>query len=120
MVDSKVFHLGIDLGSSNIKFLLCTANGELCHRSWVPIGGCLGSSLLQGLGTLQREFPPHLPTKVAVTGSGQSILTGFEAVFSINEVVATARGVDFISKNTRTVIDLGGQFSKWILLDREN
>lgn len=120
MVDSNVLHLGIDLGSFNIKALLCNTNREPLRQICAPSRGKLKTSLLQVFKSLLSEFPNTLQLKVAVTGSGQSALKGLEAALFVNEVLATALGASYLFKGARTVVDVGGQFSKWILLDCHN
>src|SRR5581483_1770855 len=57
-----------------------------------------------------------MPVRIAVTGSGRYLLDGISQVARANEVLATALAVRHALPAVRTVIDLGGQFSKWILL----
>lgn len=56
-----------------------------------------------------------LPVRIAITGSGRYLLDGISQCARVNEVLATAVAVRRVLPRARTVIDLGGQFSKWIL-----
>jgi predicted CoA-substrate-specific enzyme activase len=71
---------------------------------------------LGSLLDLRFDYPRNAPIRVAVTGVGQTLLNGLPASLCVNEVVATAAAVRSAFSDARTVIDLGGQFSKWILL----
>ena len=108
--------LGVDLGAAAVKIVLCTPEGESLYRSHAPNRG----HPLALLGQLAAGIPEPLhrggPVQIAVTGSGQTLLTGVAPCRAVNEVVATALGARHALASARTVIDLGGQFSKWILL----
>jgi activator of 2-hydroxyglutaryl-CoA dehydratase len=53
---------------------------------------------------------------LAVTGVGKDLLLGLTGAHRINEVMATARASAYLFPGIRTVVDIGGQFSKLILL----
>ena len=112
--------LGIDLGSVNIK------------AAWLP--GGLGdgrpmiaaSTAAQGrpvaaLEELLREsFESQIdghPFQLSLTGIAQDLIGEEIPATRTNEVVATSIAVADAYPGTRTVLDVGGQFTKWILLD---
>jgi len=106
---------GVDLGASEVKFALCDAGGVVLHKARSPSRGHPLAALLD----LIAGLPTHLrdsPVRIAITGSGRYLLDGIRDCTSVNEVLATALAVQRALPGARTVIDLRGQFSKWILL----
>ena len=112
--------LGIDLGTANVKLLVGDAHGQVVHRAWLPCKSNPLASLLQILSSLEEHLPQNSLVKTALTGGGRSLLAGVDSVLSVNEVVATALAVRSVCAEARSIIDLGGQFSRWILLGQGN
>ena len=108
--------LGIDLGTANVKLLVGDAGGQVVHRAWLPCKSNPLASLLQILNSLEEHLPQRSLVQIGLTGSGRSLLAGIGSALSVNEVVATALAVRSVCAEARSIIDLGGQFSRWILL----
>jgi len=121
MAVGSELQLGIDLGAVCVKILLCDPDGQVLFEASVAGKSNTLASLFQALNRLEGHGWAGPFTKVALTGGGRSLLEGFGPFLSVNEVVATALAVNSVHKQARTVIDLGGQFSRWILLgDKES
>jgi predicted CoA-substrate-specific enzyme activase len=112
--------LGIDLGTASVKLIVGGPEGQVIHRTWLPGKSNPLASLLQVLGSLEEHLPPSSLVKIGLTGSGRSLLAGVDSVLAVNEVVATALAVRSVYTEARSIIDLGGQFSRWILLGQGN
>ncbi len=112
--------LGIDLGAAEVKLVLCTRGGDIAYQARTPNRGRPLASLLRLLSDIPPEAHRGAALKVATTGSGKWLLDGVTCCLPVNEVVATARGVRRKFPAARTVIDLGGQSTKWILLGLES
>ena len=106
--------LGLDIGGSTIKIVLSTPGGEVLHKAAAPTQGRPVVALAGLLDRVPRD-PNDGHVRIAVTGSAHALSTLFPCI-PVNEVVATARGVQDRYPQARTAIDLGGQLSKWILL----
>jgi predicted CoA-substrate-specific enzyme activase len=104
--------LGLDLGAAELKVALYPPAGAPVQKDRIAARGHPLESLLK----LPFDYPRDAPIRVAVTGVGQTLLSDLPACLCVNEVVATAAAVRGTFADARTVIDLGGQFSKWILL----
>jgi predicted CoA-substrate-specific enzyme activase len=113
--------VGIDLGSSAVKVALLASGPDggrprLRHTATQPLKG-RPRTILADL--LTAEILDHVPPKqaaVAVTGYAQGLLSDLVDLVRTNEVVATAAGVKHFLPSAATVLDLGGQFTKWIRL----
>ncbi|MBW2734149.1 MAG: hypothetical protein JRH20_17305 [Deltaproteobacteria bacterium] len=118
------YRLGIDLGSVTVKLALIDERDKLVHKSCQAHKGRPLAALCTVLEQLVVEDDTLL--RVAITGGAHALLTGAnhggdsagdtELLPHVNEVVAAAVGVAHQAPHARTVIDLGGQLTKWILL----
>ena len=109
---------GIDLGAAEVKTVLCDVEGTLLCWARAPTRGRPLAGLLEAIAKLPNQWCAG-PIRAAVTGSGQYLLEGVAQCSRVNEVLAVALAVRRSFPGARTVIDLGGLSSKWILLGRE-
>ncbi|UCC99702.1 MAG: hypothetical protein JSW66_07420 [Phycisphaerales bacterium] len=109
------WHLGVDVGSVHIKVAAVAPQGK--QHLWVrPAGGKPLDVFTELLENEVRRSVSNAPVCLAVTGIGQDLLDGVAGVHMVNEIMATARAAAHLFPGIRTVVDMGGQFSKWILL----
>lgn len=107
--------LGLDVGGGALKVVLCAPDGTVLHKAAAAAQGSPVALLAELLEGVPRDPGGATGLRIAVTGSAHALSALFPCTV-INEVVATARGVQDQYPQARTAIDLGSQFSKWILL----
>ncbi len=140
-----IAQIGLDVGSASVKLAalpdpkqtkeLNAAPPPGSPFRLVPLPGCVaGNSAIlsdyrrahgnpfQAAMDLLREFeallPPACEIRICVTGSGGRRVADFLGAPVENEFRAIARGVSEIYPEIRTVFEMGGENSKYILLDR--
>jgi predicted CoA-substrate-specific enzyme activase len=110
-----VSRLGVDIGSVNVHVFADGGDGR--RGSWSrPVQGRPVETFVR---LVAEEIAPLLgagPVRLGVTGQGRDLLAGEVPCVAVNEVVAVVAGVRDGQPRVRTVIDLGGQLSKWILV----
>jgi len=113
--------IGLDVGSVNVKCVLLREDGlepdpsRMAQASWCRPSQGRPLEVVQGL--LDEVLGDRIGSvRLAVTGSGKELLPGGQAE-RVNEVVAVAAAVAGSRPDVRTIIDIGGQFTKWILVD---
>jgi predicted CoA-substrate-specific enzyme activase len=114
--------LGIDLGSVNVKVAWLSEEQtplEAAPVAWTPARGRTFQALEELLTTSMASHIDGRPLCLSVTGIAQDLMRGLVPSVQTNEVVATATAVARSFPGTRTIIDVGGQFTKWILLDSD-
>ncbi len=114
------YFLGIDIGSTAIKIVLIDGSGNIVAYQVTPTGSHFHKNTLESLRMLfertgvKREDIAY----IASTGYGRKLFK--EADESISEITANATGARIIGKDhgvVRTIINIGGQDSKVILID---
>ena len=115
-------YLGIDVGSLTIKFVLIDEKGEVLYWSYERTGGRPIEAIQKELKKLKGWIENHNP-KIEISGVGTTgsarylagVIVGADLMK--NEITAHAKGASFFVPDVRTVIDIGGQDSKIIILE---
>ncbi len=108
--------MGLDIGSVSVKGVVIDRTGRILREDY-------RLSRSRPLETLQHVFAALTasgcnPQSVAVTGSGR-YLAGrlIEADLIVNEITAQARAALSYDPDADTVVEIGGQDSKWISIE---
>jgi len=111
-------YLGIDVGSVTTKLALITEREELISYNYLRTQGMPIDVLQQGLREIQRQLPSQGVIKgVGVTGSARYLagaIVGADVVK--NEITAQAVAALHYVPYVRTIIEIGGQDSKLIII----
>lgn len=112
-------YLGIDVGSISTKLVLINKKNEILASLYIRTEGNPIAAVQRGLKELKNKMPLDVEIcGVGVTGSARyltGIITGADLVK--NEISAHAKGASFFVPDVRTVIEIGGQDSKIIILE---
>jgi predicted CoA-substrate-specific enzyme activase len=112
-------YLGIDVGSVTTKFAVLNAGDEPVANLYTRTSGRPVQTVQEGLQHLAKELPGELEVVgVGVTGSARrltGVVVGADVVK--NEITAHAVGAASVVPEVHTVLEIGGQDSKLILLD---
>jgi len=109
--------LGIDIGSSATKAVLLDQTLGLVE-SWERPNRSRPADAFEAVVRAVFEEPGRRIRALGVTGAGREIIQGPAEVFQPNEVVALAFGAALAYPEARSVIEIGAQTSRWVLLDR--
>jgi len=115
-------YLGIDIGSLTCKFVLIGEKNEIIFSSYFRTEGNPIAAIQKGLSELKKQIENHNPNVevagVGTTGSARylaGVITGADLIK--NEITAHAKGITHFVPDTKTVIEIGGQDSKIIILE---
>ncbi len=106
--------LGIDIGSVSLNLAVLDPDGNLLASRYERTAGQPLPRLLAALERLRDDYPRVV---ACGTGSGRPLLADLLALPVENEIVAHAWGAVRYHPEARTVIEIGGQDSKLILLE---
>ena len=102
---------GIDIGSRSIGFAMLNAEqGTLLHQEIIDSG-------YDPIGRARDHVAQFEFDRLVATGYGRHAAQAKFADEVITEIRAYARGARFLHPQIRTILDIGGQDTKAILLD---
>ena len=112
----KLF-LGIDVGSVSTNIVVIDSNGQLLDKLYIRSRGNPVGSVQQGLATVLKTLKGHEIAGVGTTGSGRQLIgTLVGADLIKNEITAHAVACLNLVPDVQTIIEIGGQDSKLILI----
>ncbi len=113
-------HLGLDVGSISLNSILLNNNGEVVFEDYTRTKGQPYEVAMTVLEKLFSQFAPETIETVSVTGTGGKLMAELLGGHFVNEIIAQTRATDKYAPHVRTIIDMGGEDSKLILVNRES
>ncbi len=112
-------YLGVDIGSTTTKYALISETGQILHKSYVPTQGKPIEVTQRLLRTLHEDVGQKIKLMaIATTGSGRNVVGDFlSADLILDEITAHARGAVEIDPEVDTIFEIGGQDSKYIMIE---
>ena len=114
------FDLGTDIGSVSVNLIVMTTKGEVLKEEYCRHLGQLQGTVLQLLSSLEPQFPLRNCRLAAWTGLGGKALAEVLGGVFVNEVIAQAQGTYHFHPQVRTIVDMGGEDAKLILVGEED
>lgn len=115
-------YLGIDVGSISTNLVLIDEKKQVLSSLYLRTEGDPIKAVQKGLRELKNQISAHNPNieiaGVGTTGSARylaGVITGADLIK--NEITAHAKGASYFVPDVRTVIEIGGQDSKIIILE---
>lgn len=112
--------LGIDVGSLTIKVVLLGSGEEVLAGKYLPSQGAPLLTVLSALDELFRDLSLERIEDVSITGSGGRLIGEVLPARYVNELVAQTRSVELFHPEARTVVEIGGQDSKILVLEKRD
>jgi len=113
----KKCYLGIDVGSVSTNVVVIDSNSRVVYKDYLRTKGQPIKVIQQGLQALKEEMGDIDVKGVGTTGSGRNlagVMVGADIIK--NEITAHAVAALRINPEVRTILEIGGQDSKIILL----
>ncbi len=110
-------YLGIDVGSVSTNLVLTDLDGNMLKKLYLRTSGQPIKSLMEGLKEIAGGHRAPLIAAAGATGSGRGlagVIAGADVVK--NEITAHAVAAQRIVPGVKTVLEIGGQDSKIIIL----
>jgi predicted CoA-substrate-specific enzyme activase len=112
-----MYYLGIDVGSVSTDLVIMNENRKILTQLYLKTRGNPIEAVKEGLRQLGEQYRSDEIIGVGATGSGRSLaaaVTGADVVK--NEITAHGVAAATFDPEIRTIIEIGGQDSKIILL----
>ena len=107
--------LGIDVGSISINIAVINDSREVLKDYYVRIEG---EPLRKAYETLKDAIKLYPKIDgMAATGSGGKLISKILDIPFVNEIVAQTSSTSLLHPEVRTIIEIGGEDSKFILLE---
>lgn len=110
-------YLGIDVGSVSTNIVILDTSGQVVDTLYVRTQGQPIVAVQTGLRTIKERNRSLVVKAVGTTGSGRhlaAVMLGGDAVK--NEITAHAVAAMHVEPNVKTVVEIGGQDSKMIII----
>ncbi|MFH0810617.1 MAG: acyl-CoA dehydratase activase [Pseudomonadota bacterium] len=112
-------HLGIDVGSASANTVLLGPGHDVAYEEYTRTQGQPLETVAEVLSRLLKDFPASRIASASFAGSGGKLLADLLGGNFVNEIIAQARAIEHYHPEVRTIIEIGGEDSKFILLARD-
>ena len=110
-------YIGIDIGSVSVKTVLVNEEKEVLENHYVRSHGQPLETVLIVLKEIFNRIEIDEIEGISATGSGGKLLSDILGISFINEIVAQSMATSVLHPEVRTVIEIGGEDSKLIMLE---
>jgi predicted CoA-substrate-specific enzyme activase len=114
------FFLGIDVGSVSVKVVLLSQNKDILYHSYTRSEGQPLKVVKDELEKLLSSLNIEQIDALAATGSGGKLIAQLLGGTFVNEVIAQIKATEYLCPEVRTIIEMGGEDSKLILLEYDD
>lgn len=114
---SEKLFLGIDIGSVSVNLVILNEKKEILKEEYIRHMGQPVKTALDALKDVKANFSVENIWDIGVTGSGGKLIVDKIKGTFVNEVVAQAKAVELFHPQARTIIEIGGEDSKLILVE---
>lgn len=109
--------VGIDIGSTSVNTVL-TDGSTILEEQYIRHKGRPIKAAINALQGFERTRPSDIQ-HVAVTGTGGKDFASLAGAPFVNEIVALTKAFDRLYPDVRSIIDIGGEDSKFIILQSD-
>ncbi len=111
--------IGLDIGSVSLNSVVMDENYNILEDYYDYVHGKPFIVLHERLTSILSRHPDSIVKGLAVTGAGGRLATDLIGGLCVNEIIAQATSASRFFPDARTVIEIGGEDSKLIILERE-
>jgi predicted CoA-substrate-specific enzyme activase len=111
--------LGFDIGSVSLNTVVMDESYNILEDYYEYIHGKPFNVLRDRLTSILKTHPSESITEIAITGTGGKLATELIGGVFVNEIIAQATSTGKLFPDTQTVIEIGGEDSKLIILEKD-
>ncbi len=112
--------IGIDIGSVTAKVVILDDTDNILDSRYVRTMGQPIETALSILKDLLAKYPPSQFKAAAATGTGGQLIATLLGIPFVNEITAQAAGTAHFHPEVQTILEIGGEDSKLIVLQKES
>lgn len=117
-IDSHI-HFGFDIGSISVNTVVMDNDRTIIENRYDHCHGKPFDLLLKILSELSLKYPSDQIQLVSLTGTGGKLAQTLIGGHYINEVVAQSTAAAALYPSARTIIEMGGEDSKLIIMENQ-
>ncbi len=110
--------LGLDIGSTTVKYAILDRDFNVIEKNYVRSNGESIKTVYNVLEDIFSRYKEDSFRSIGATGSGSKTVGEVLGIPNINELVAQAEAVKYLYPGARTIIEMGGQDSKFLILNK--
>ncbi len=119
-IKMEQFYLGIDIGSISANTVVMNRAGDIAEEHYTRLRGQPLRTSKAVLEEIFSRIPAGQFAGIALTGAGGKGLAELLGGEFFNEIIAQAKAIERLYPQVRTIMDIGGEDSKLIILDQED
>lgn len=113
-------YIGIDVGSVSANTVIMNEQKEVLEEHYTRLKGQPLLTVKNILEEILKRIPADSFKSISFTGIGGKLLSEILGGNFVNEIIAQARAVEHFYPGVKTIIDIGGEDSKLIIIEKEN
>jgi predicted CoA-substrate-specific enzyme activase len=117
--ENQKFLLGFDIGSVSLNTVLLDENYNVLENYYDYVHGRPFNILKDRLTSLLDHHSAESISGIAITGTGGKLATDLIGGIFVNEIISQATSTGRMYPEAQTVIEIGGEDSKLILLEKD-
>jgi len=117
--EGKMYYIGLDIGSVSVNAVLMDEDKNILEDHYVRLHGQPLETSRRILEEMLARTPPEKIKGIAVTGVAGKLFARVMNVNFVNEIVAQGTSTAHFYPDVRTIIEIGGEDSKLILLEKD-
>ena len=111
-------YLGFDIGSVSLNTAIIDENNDIVEEYYDYVHGKPFNVLKDRLQSILKKYNSDAILGIAITGTGGKLATEFIGGVFVNEIIAQATSAGVLYPEARTIIEIGGEDSKLIILEK--
>ena len=119
ITDGKKYFIGIDIGSVSLNTVVLDDKNTILEDYYDYIHGKPFNILHERLTKILDRISVNAISGIAITGTGGKLATDLIGGIFVNEIIAQATSTGRLFPEARTVIEIGGEDSKLIILEKD-
>jgi predicted CoA-substrate-specific enzyme activase len=116
---NRSYFIGFDIGSVSLNTVIMDENNFILEDFYEYVHGRPFNILYERLTSVFQKYPLESLEGIVFTGTGGKLATELTGGIFVNEIIAQATSAGRLFPEAQTVIEIGGEDSKIILLEKD-
>jgi predicted CoA-substrate-specific enzyme activase len=119
VISGNSYFIGFDIGSVSLNTVVMDENNSILEDHYEYVYGKPFNVLNERLTSLIKTYPSDSLKGIVITGTGGKLATELIGGIFVNEIISQATSAGRLYPEAQTIIEIGGEDSKLILLEKD-